>query len=97
MPVLFILVPFNCKAVTALRMSVVKVAPVPVSDSVKSVFGEASASRIVSTPFVPTVAKVIAGVALERINGVAPDSVSVPEAVISVAPAIAPALDIPPI
>ena len=80
-----------------LIVATVSVPFVPLSASVKRVFGLASASFIVSVPLVPKVASVIFSVEPERIRGEAFESVMVPDAAIVVAPDIAPAFVIPPV
>ena len=90
-------VPFNWNAVRAFIFAAERVAVVPLSVRERRVFGEPSASLMVNTPFVPAVASVRVGVAFERVNGEADERVTVPDAAIVVAPAIAPALVIPPV
>ena len=70
-------------------------AVVPVSVIVKRVL--ASPSLRVNVPSTPAVAKVRTGEAFVSFNGVAPDKVTIPLAVILVAPAIAPVFVIPPL
>lgn len=94
-PAVLILVPFNWKPLVALTIPVAKVALVPLSVKVSSVFGVLSASLMVKTPLVPAVASVRTGAALERVSGDAPESATLPEAAIVVTPEIAPALVIP--
>ena len=74
-----------------------RVAVVPLSVKVSRVFGEPSASLMVNTPFVPAVAKVKIGAAFERVKGEEFERVTVPDAAIVVAPAIAPVFVIPPL
>ena len=54
--------------------------------------GEPAESLMVNVPSVSLAPKVRAGAAFERVNGLAPERVTTPEAVTLVAPAIAPAL-----
>ncbi len=81
----------------AFTVSTVKVPTVPLSARVRRVFGDPSASLTVSVPLTPVVASVIFGVPFERVNGAAPDRVSVPDAFMVVTPAMDPALVIPPV
>lgn len=97
-PAVLILVPPRRIPVAALSVPVTDKLPVvPASVNVKRVFGEASASLMVSVPFVPRVASVRFGAALLKVSGEAPDSVTVPEAAMVVALAIAPVLVMPPL
>lgn len=70
-------------------------AVVPVSVIVSNVFE--SPSFRVRVPSVPAVANVSTGDAFVSLSGVAPDKVTIPLAVIFVAPAMAPVFVIPPL
>ncbi len=96
-PVVLIFVPLSNIPVAALIEPVTARLPVvPLSVRVRRVLGTASASVIVRTPSLPAVASETTGLLSDRARGVALDNVTSPEAVISVAPAIAPAPVIPP-
>src|SRR5258706_6403881 len=66
----------------------------PTSVSVRSLF--VSPSLITSVPLFPGVERVTTGFVFESVKGVALERVSVPDALISVAPAIDPVFTIPP-
>lgn len=68
-PVVLMLVPLSWKADVALTIPVARVALVPLSVNVRSVFGVPSASLIVRMPLLPAVASVILGVLCESTNG----------------------------
>ena len=96
-PPVLMSVPFSLIAVVALRLPVTERSPAePLSVNVSNVLGVASASLTVRMPLVPVVASVIFGAALVKERGDAPESVSMPEAVMFVAPAIVPVLVTPP-
>ena len=78
-------------------MLTVNVPTVPLSTSVNSVFGEPFESFIVNVPLAFAAPKVTIGVVLLNVSGEAPDNVTVPEAAIDVAPAIAPGCVIQPV
>ena len=93
-----LVVPFVWILVPALRAPVTDRVPVvPLSVRVSNVFGEASASFIVSVPLFPTVDKVIVGVVFERVNGEVLDNVTVPDASSVVTPEMVPAFVRPPL
>ena len=94
-PVVLMLVPLNSNPVVALIVPVNERFPtVPASTSVRRVFASPSLTvRVLSTPAVPRTA---VGAALVSESGEAPESVTVPFAVIFVAPVIAPVLVMPP-
>ena len=96
-PVVLILVPFNRNAVVALMLATARVAVVPLSVSVKSVFGETAESLIVKTPAALAAPNVTIGFVLENVRGEALERVTVPEASIVVAPEIAPVPVLPPV
>lgn len=75
----------NAPIFVAANVLTVSVPLVPESVRVNRVLGTASASFIVKTPFVPSVARVTTGAALERVRGEAAESVS-PVAVVAPRP-----------
>ncbi len=91
-----IFVPLSKNPVAALIVPVAEKFPVvPLSVNVNRLF--VSPSLIVKTLSEPAVPKVISGVGFEIVIGVAPDKVRIPDAVIFVAPLIAPVFVTPPL
>ena len=89
-------VPLVWMSVVPLIDDAERVAVVPLSVKVRRVFGDPSASLMVNTPSVPAVASVTFGDEFVRAIAEAFESVTVPDASIVVAPAIAPVFVIPP-
>lgn len=93
-----LVVPFVWMLDVAFRFPVTERLPVvPVSVRVSNVFGDTSASFIVNVPLFPAVARVTTGLVLLKVRGDAPESVTVLDAAIVVAPEIAPAFVMPPL
>ena len=93
-----LVVPFVWTFVPALRAPVTERVPVvPLSTRVSRVFGDPSASFIVSVPLFPKVERVMVGVVFESVRGEVPDNVTVPDASRVVTPLTAPAFVIPPL
>ena len=69
---------------------------VPLSTRVRRVFGDPLESFIVNVPFAFAAPRVITGVVFDNVRGDDEDKVTVPDAAIDVAPAIAPVDVIPP-
>lgn len=89
--------PFTWSAVVALMFATVNVPVEPLSTKVKRVFGVPLESLMDRVPAAFPVPNVIIGVVLDNVNGLPFERVTAPDALIVVAPAIAPALEMPPV